>query len=117
MPIAEPCPKCGAPFVVEKRSKIGTLRSCIKEGCDWEQLAPEPQPQATAARPMAPVTASEAQAQASCPSDIVVWLNTKSGIYHFKGNHNYGNTKQGTYMCEPSAKAAGDRAAENEKRP
>jgi DNA topoisomerase-1 len=46
MPIAEPCPKCGAPFVVEKKSKIGTVRTCLKEGCDWEQLAPEPQPQA-----------------------------------------------------------------------
>jgi DNA topoisomerase-1 len=46
MPIAEPCPKCGAPFIVEKRSKIGTLHSCIKEGCDWEQLAPEPTPAA-----------------------------------------------------------------------
>jgi hypothetical protein len=81
----------------------------------WQKA--EPQPQATAARPAAPVTASEAQAQASCPSDIVVWLNTKSGIYHFRGNHNYGNTKQGTYTCEASAKAAGDRAAENEKHP
>jgi DNA topoisomerase I len=44
MPIAEPCPKCGAPFIVEKRSKIGTVRTCIKEGCDWEVLAPEGQP-------------------------------------------------------------------------
>lgn len=59
----------------------------------------------------APVSASEAQAQASCPSD------TRSGIYHFKGTHNYGTTKQGTYMCEAAAKAAGDRAAENEKHP
>jgi DNA topoisomerase-1 len=41
MPIAEPCPKCSAPFVVEKKSKIGTVYSCIKEGCDWEKLAPE----------------------------------------------------------------------------
>jgi DNA topoisomerase-1 len=41
MPIAEPCPKCGAPFIVEKKSKIGTVRACLKEGCDWEQLAPE----------------------------------------------------------------------------
>jgi DNA topoisomerase I len=40
-PIAEPCPKCGAPFVVEKKTKIGTVRACIKEGCDWEKLAPE----------------------------------------------------------------------------
>jgi DNA topoisomerase I len=43
MPIAEPCPKCGAPFIVEKKSKIGTVYSCIKEGCDWEKLAPEQQ--------------------------------------------------------------------------
>jgi len=43
MPIAEPCPKCGAPFIVEKKSKIGTVHSCVKEGCDWEKLAPEPQ--------------------------------------------------------------------------
>jgi DNA topoisomerase I len=42
MPIAEPCPKCGAPFIVEKKSKIGTVHTCIKEGCDWEKLAPEP---------------------------------------------------------------------------
>jgi DNA topoisomerase-1 len=51
MPIAEPCPKCGAPFIVEKRSKIGTVRTCLKEGCDFEVLAPEVQ---------APVAAEEA---------------------------------------------------------
>jgi len=44
MPMPEPCPKCGAPFTVEKKSKIGTVHTCIKEGCDWEQLAPEAQP-------------------------------------------------------------------------
>jgi DNA topoisomerase I len=42
MPIPEPCPKCGAPFIVEKKSKIGTVYTCLKEGCDWEKLAPEP---------------------------------------------------------------------------
>ena len=41
MPIAEPCPKCGAPFIVEKKSKIGTVHACIKEGCDWEKLTDE----------------------------------------------------------------------------
>ncbi|HEX3544832.1 MAG TPA: type I DNA topoisomerase [Candidatus Acidoferrum sp.] len=51
MPIAEPCPKCGAPFIVEKKSKIGTVRTCLKEGCDFEVLAPETQP---------PVVAEEA---------------------------------------------------------
>jgi DNA topoisomerase-1 len=53
MPMPEPCPKCGAPFIVEKKSKIGTVHTCLKEGCDWEQLAPEPQP-AGAAQPAQP---------------------------------------------------------------
>jgi DNA topoisomerase-1 len=44
MPMAEPCPKCSAPFIVEKKTKIGTVHACLKEGCDWEQLAPEPVP-------------------------------------------------------------------------
>jgi DNA topoisomerase I len=41
-PIAEPCPKCGAPFIVEKRNKQGAFRACIRENCDWEAAAPEP---------------------------------------------------------------------------
>jgi hypothetical protein len=61
--------------------------------------------------------ATDAQARAKCPSDTVVWVNTKSHVYHFAGSHNYGTTKQGAYMCEADAKTAGDRAAENEKHP
>jgi hypothetical protein len=30
----------------------------------------------------------------------VVWVNTKSNIYHFAGRRDYGNTKQGAYMCQ-----------------
>jgi hypothetical protein len=87
--------------------------------------APAPAAAAPAApAPMAPKAgaavaggfASDAQAKAKCPSDTVVWMNTKSHIYHFAGTHDYGNTKQGTYMCEMDAKGAG-RAAENEKHP
>ena len=40
-PIAEPCPKCGAPFIVEKRTKHGNFRACIRENCDWEIPVPE----------------------------------------------------------------------------
>jgi len=43
-PIAETCPKCGAAFIVEKRGKFGTVRVCLKEGCDWEAPLPETQP-------------------------------------------------------------------------
>ena len=44
MPVNEPCPKCGAPFIVEKKTKIGMVRSCIKEGCDWESVVADPMP-------------------------------------------------------------------------
>ena len=83
--------------------------------------APRPTPTAAKPRVATPTEAggfaAEAQAKAHCPADLVVWVNTKSGVYHFAGTHNYGTTKQGAYMCEAEAKAAGDRAAENEKRP
>ena len=82
----------------------------------WQQPAAPP-PTATAAPTGAGQFASEQQAKYRCPSDTVVWVNTNSGVYHFPGTHNYGHTKQGAYMCEADAKAAGDRAAENEKHP
>jgi len=43
-PIAEPCPKCGAPFIVERRTKQGNFRACLRENCDWEVEVPEPTP-------------------------------------------------------------------------
>src|SRR5438132_696655 len=57
MPIAEPCPKCGADFIVEKKSKIGLVRACIKEGCDWEKLIDEPAQQTKPEEVVAPVGA------------------------------------------------------------
>jgi len=58
MPIPETCPKCGAEFIVEKKSKIGMVRSCIKEGCDWEKLIDDqPTPQAKPEEVVAPVGA------------------------------------------------------------
>ena len=60
---------------------------------------PAPAPAPKPAKP-APMSASEAQAQATCPTDIVVWVNEKSHIYHFKGTHNYGTTKSGTICAK-----------------
>ena len=57
---------------------------------------------------------TEAAAKAHCPTDTVVWLNTKSHKYHFEGHRAYGKTKQGAYICEADAKAAGGVPAKGE---
>jgi hypothetical protein len=90
------------------------------------KLAPSPvaETKPTPAKP-APATTStgtnqysaEAQAKARCPSDTVVWVNLSSKIYHFAGHKDYGNTKNGAYMCEKDTAGAGARAAKNEKHP
>src|ERR1700733_16339240 len=49
-------------------------------------------------------------AQKHCPNDMVVWLNTRTGIYHYAGQRWYGNTEYGAYVCEKEAIAADDRA-------
>jgi hypothetical protein len=54
---------------------------------------------------------TEDTAQGFCPADTVVWLNTSTGVYHFKGQKKYGNTKNGAYVCTHEADAAGDRPA------
>jgi DNA topoisomerase-1 len=41
-PVAQQCPVCNAPFVVEKTTKrTGTVRRCIKEGCTYHETAGE----------------------------------------------------------------------------
>ena len=56
---------------------------------------------------------TEYEAKARCPGDTVVWVNTKSHVYHYAGTRSYGTTKQGAYMCEADAAAGGDRASKS----
>jgi hypothetical protein len=60
---------------------------------------------------------TERQARARCPTDTVVWANTHSNIYHFRGTANYGTTQAGAYMCEHDSLSEGMRAAKNETHP
>jgi hypothetical protein len=71
---------------------------------------------AIAAGLIAPVAAattlfnSEQEAEHHCPKDIVVCLNLKTGIYHWKGQIWYGRTNSGAYVCQKEADANGARA-------
>jgi hypothetical protein len=63
----------------------------------------------------APLTlfSNEGQAQQHCPSDVVVWLNLPTRIYHWKGMRWYGNTKNGAYVCKKDADENGSRGTLN----
>ena len=73
--------------------------------------APNPSVRATGAGQFA----TPVEAKGRCPADTVVWVNTKSKIYHYEGSADYGKTKRGAFMCQADANAAGDRAAKDEK--
>ena len=51
----------------------------------------------------------EAQAQAHCPSDSVVWLNFRKRIYYAKGQKRYGLGLDGSFVCRSEARAGGYR--------
>jgi hypothetical protein len=48
-----------------------------------------------------------------CASDPIVWVNTKTGVYHFPGMTWYGHTKEGKYICKADADREGDRPTLN----
>ena len=53
---------------------------------------------------------TEAEAAGYCQGDVVLWLDLRTKTWYYKGQRLYGNTKQGAYVCQKEAEAAGARA-------
>ena len=64
------------------------------------------------ASPLA-LAATQPPAGMTCPGNKVVWVNTRSHVYHFQGERYFGNTKSGILMCERDADREADRPTRN----
>ncbi len=60
----------------------------------------------------APVSSLSAAPQAKNEKkEVLVWVNTASGVYHCPGTRWYGKTKKGKYVSECDATKDGNRPA------
>lgn len=71
---------------------------------------------ATGAKTGTSGTVGSAPAQAP-PVKGMVWVNTSTGVYHYEGDHWYGNTKEGKFMTEADAIKAGYHASKSGPKP
>jgi len=73
--------------------------------------SPTPAKTATPKAPAAPPPTSAAIASAKASGQV--WVNKNTKVYHKSGDREYGTTKNGAFMTEAAATAAGYKLAKN----
>lgn len=71
---------------------------------------PVPATQKVQPKPAEPAATGEAAVRVP-PAKGMVWVNTATKVYHYEGDRWYGTTKEGKFMTEADAIAAGYRAS------
>ena len=122
----------GRPFAsVADLSKAGVPKNTIEKISSMVTVGaapsapaapPPPRPAPAAPAPPSPPAAA-ANARTSTPTTAqqppvkgMVWVNLSTKIFHREGDRYYGNTKNGKFMTEADAVAAGYREAKTKKK-
>lgn len=61
--------------------------------------------------PLGARAAADSAMPTCAAGDPVVWVNTKSKVYHLQGDPYFGKTKDGKYACTSAATAMGAHAS------
>jgi DNA uptake protein ComE-like DNA-binding protein len=113
--------KAGVPAkTITEITPLVTVSAAASSSSAAARPTPAPVAPPPAAAPTAPArsSASAAAPAAQPPARGMVWVNTETKVYHYEGDRWYGKTKQGKYMTEADAIAAGYHASkEKEKKP
>jgi DNA uptake protein ComE-like DNA-binding protein len=99
-----------------KPAETSPRKSSVPAAPSSAPAAAAPASAPASAASSAPDTSRSTAASASRPAQPppargMVWVNTATKVYHYEGDRWYGNTKEGKYMTEQEAIAAGYRAS------